>query len=158
MDDHDRPLNKRGRRDAPRMGEYLHAHKWEPARVLCSTAARTRQTWNLIAPALSVQPEVHFEKALYLAACPALLSTVRKTQPAVSSLMMIGHNPGLEQLAQKLASPGVSASEQDRVEALRVKFPTCALAVLEFGCDWREVAPGSGRLAAFVRPKDIEDA
>ena len=155
-DDHDRPLSKRGRHDAPEMARHIRAEKWEPALVLCSTAARTRETWALMAPVLKTNPKVQFERALYLAAWPALLAIVQRTPTDVPSLMVIGHNPGLEQLALALALQPKTPSERARAETLSKKFPTCALALLEFEGGWREVKAGTGRLAAFVRPKDID--
>jgi len=156
LDDHDRPLSSRGRKDASRMGKYMRSEKCEPALVLCSTAARTRETWDLVALELKSKAKVRFEKALYLAAWPALLSIVQSTAATTPSLMLIGHNPGMEQLAIALALQPKTPSERARAENLSKKFPTCALAVLEFEGDWRAVKPGSGRLAAFVKPKDLE--
>ena len=155
-DDHARPLSNRGQKDAPRMGKYMRAQKWEPALVLCSNAARTRETWELVAPELKTEPKVRFEKALYLAAWPALLSIVQNVPAATPSLLLIGHNPGIEQLAVALALEPKTPSERARAENLSKKFPTCALAVLEFRGDWRAAKPGSGRLTAFVKPKDLE--
>lgn len=156
LGDHERPLSKRGREDAPRMGEHMRAQNWEPELVLCSTSERTRETWDLVAPKLESQPTVRFDRALYLAAWPALLSIVQGAPDDVSSLLLIGHNPGTEQLAIALALQPKTPSERGRAESISKKFPTCALAVLEFDGGWRDVKAGTGRLIAFVRPKDLE--
>jgi len=156
IDDHDRPLAERGQGDAPRMGEYIRAQKWEPEMVLCSTAARTRETWELLAPKLKTKPKVRFERSLYLAGWPVLLGVVQGAHASVSSLMLIGHNPGLEQLAVALALQPKTPAERGRAETMSKKFPTCALAVLEFEGTWRDVRAGRGTLVAFVRPKDLE--
>jgi phosphohistidine phosphatase len=157
MDDHDRPLSDRGIKDAPRMGAHIRAGKREPDLVLCSTSARTRETWELIAPELRSKPQAHFDRALYLAAWPQLLAIVQTAPANVHSLMLIGHNPGMEQLAAQLAAEPHGAAERERVAAMRKKFPTCALAVVEFEGAWKKVAHGTGRLVAFVRPKDLEE-
>lgn len=158
VEDHERPLSKRGRHDAPRMGEYMRAQNYEPALVLCSTSERTRETWDLVGPKLKSSPQVRFDKALYLAAWPNLLAMVQGVPADTPSVMLIGHNPGMEQLAVALAIQPKTPSERGRVESMSKKYPTCALAVLEFEGDWRGVAPGTGRLTAFVRPKDLGEA
>jgi phosphohistidine phosphatase len=156
LGDHDRPLSGRGRKDAPRLGRHLRAKKWEPELVLCSTSLRTRETWDLVAPELKSKPQVYFERALYLAAWPQLLSAVQATSEKVRALMLIGHNPGMEQLAAQLTAEPRGAGERERVAAMRRKFPTCALAVIELDGAWKGAAHGTGKLAAFVRPKDLD--
>lgn len=156
LDDHDRPLAERGRKDAPRMGRHMRAQTWEPALVLCSTSARTRETWELVAPELKTRPNVRFDRALYLAEWPALLAIVQGTPAATNSLLLIGHNPGLGQLAVALSLRPGTPAERGRAESMSKKFSTCALAVLEFEGAWRGIKPGSGRLAAFVKPKELK--
>lgn len=158
LEDHERPLSKRGRHDAPRMGEYMRAQGYEPDLVLCSTSERTRETWNLVGPRLKLQPKVRFDRGLYLAAWPALLAISQGTLADVNALLMIGHNPGVEQLAIALALQPKTPSERVRAETMSKKYPTCALAVLEFDGAWPGIKPGTGRLTAFVRPKDLDEA
>ena len=157
QDDHDRPLSDRGRKDAPRMGTYIRDQGWQPALVICSTSERTRETWDLIEPQLKTTPKVRFDRAIYLAAWPSLVSIVQSAPASTPSLMVIGHNPGMEQLALALALQPKTPSERALLETMSKKYPTCALAVLEFDGDWRNVKAGTGRLTAFVRPKDIEE-
>jgi phosphohistidine phosphatase len=156
MDDHQRPLNARGRAAAPRIGAHMAARGYVPERVLCSTAERTRETLDLVLPLLSPAPEVSYSRHLYLATWPALLALVQKTPDAVGSLLLVGHNPGIEQLAVACALNPKLPAERARGETMAEKFPTAALAVLDFEIgSWREVRPGEGRLADFVRPKDL---
>lgn len=156
--DHERPLSSRGRRAVPRVGAYMRAKGYEPALVLCSTAERTKQTLQLLLPAFSASPKIHYDRALYLAEWPQLLAQIRSA-PAAAPLLLVGHNPGVEQLAIALALQPQSAAERGRLEKLAQKFPTAALAVLDFDIpDWREAKPGIGRLTDYVRPKDIPGA
>jgi len=100
--------------------------------------------------------EVEYREALYLAEAAKILAAIRGAPAAVPSLMMVGHNPGLEALATLLAREPVRRKERARHEALEEKFPTCALAILDFDVGrWRDVAPGTGKLVDFVRPKDL---
>lgn len=152
--DFDRPLAPRGRKAAPRMGQWLRAHELVPDKVLCSTALRTRQTAELVFERDKQKPEIVFEAALYLAEPATLLEHIRKTARATGHLMLIGHNPGLQDLALELIGQVPSADAQ----ALREKFPTAGLAVFSIeGSDWRKVRPGEARLEHFVRPKLLDD-
>jgi phosphohistidine phosphatase len=153
LDDFDRPLNGRGRKAARAMGKYLERQAIRPSLVLVSAAARTRATFELIAPRLDGAPSV-VEAGLYEASSTQLLERLRRLDDRDPSVMLVAHNPGLEQLALTLCG------EDDASEALarlRDKFPTGALAVLEAELGhWAELAPGTCRLAAFVRPKELE--
>jgi phosphohistidine phosphatase len=156
-DDQARPLSARGKRTAPRMGDCIRAKGYEPELVLCSTAERTKETLNLVLPALARQPRIRYERSLYLAEWPGLMSDIRAVSSPVSPLMVVGHNPGLEQLAIALALQAQSAAERRRLQKLAQKFPTAALAVLDFEiADWSNLKPGSGRLIDFVRPRDLD--
>lgn len=158
LEDFERPLAPRGIAAAPRMGRAMAARGWRPAAVLCSAARRARETWDRLGPALlgdaDHEPPVAVRKDLYGAAPAALLAAVRGSDDDWESLLVIGHNPELEALAAALCGEG---SDAEALEALRRKYPTAALAVLEFDVvRWRDVGPGRGRLAAFLRPKDLE--
>jgi phosphohistidine phosphatase len=154
--DVERALSSRGRRDAPRMGAYIAAHGPEPDRVLCSTAVRTRETWGLIAPALTKAAAIEFRPELYLAEPMALLTVVRDAPAICKTLLLIGHNPGLHALALWLAG---TTGDSTRRKALAAKFPTAALAVLQFPAHaWAAVKPGSGRLVDFMTPRTLDDA
>ena len=131
--DRDRPLAKRGRRDAPKIGRWLREHGYLPDTVICSDARRTRQTWDRVARELGGSPSVTFEPRAYAASGTALL---------------VGHNPGVSELATSLALP------PDGDDA-PIRFPTAAVAVLAFPGDWADVAPGQARLIDFTTPADL---
>ena len=155
-DDHARPLSARGKRTAPRIGACMHAKGYEPELVLCSTAERTKETLELVLPVFAGQPQIRYDRSLYLAEWPELLAKIRTVSSGATPLMVVGHNPGLEQLAIALALQAPSAAERGRLQKLAQKFPTAALAVLDFEiADWSEVKPGLGRLIDYVRPKDL---
>jgi phosphohistidine phosphatase len=151
--DADRTLAARGREVAPIMGSYMARHGLEPDRVMVSEARRARETWELVAPALRRTPSVSYEPRLYEASMKALLSLVHETPAAIHTLMLIGHNPGLQELAAKLMATGDIDARQQLLE----KFPTAALAVLDFPIDhWDAVQPSSGRLDRFVMPRALK--
>ena len=157
--DHERPLSSRGRKAAPLIGSYMRAQGYEPALVLCSTAERARQTLELVLPALATEPESRFERALYLAEWPRLLAEVHDAPAKAAPLLLVGHNPGLEQLAIALSLQPQDDTERARAQKLALKFPTAALAVLDFEIsEWREARAGTGRLVDFVRPRDLRSA
>ncbi len=144
--DHDRPLNARGREAATRVGRHLRRSGFQPDLVLCSSATRARQTLEGLdfehAP-------VSIEDRLYGASPMALLTRVRAVPGDVHSLVLIAHNPGIEDLTRLLA-------DHDDQLAAAGKFPTAAVAELEFALDdWAQVAPGRGRLRTFVVPRDL---
>lgn len=151
--DHDRPLAGRGRRAAKLMARYLRHNRITPTLVLCSSALRARQTLERIAPAHRpvAERKVQIDPGLYLASGEDLLDRLRKVGERTASVMLIGHNPGIEDLARRLA--GGEGAELGRMAA---KFPTGALAVLELHGRWRELTPGQCRLVAFVTPGDLE--
>jgi phosphohistidine phosphatase len=145
--DHDRPLAGRGRRAAKAVARHLREERIQPELVLCSTARRARETLERVEPALGVA-DVWFEPALYGASAGALLERLHDVPDHVGSVMLIGHNPGLQELALELAHTGPELHE------LAAKFPTAALATLELP-DWRTIRPGTGDLVGFVRPRDL---
>lgn len=157
LSDHARPLNSRGRTAAPLIANYMIRKAYAPALILCSTARRTVETLDLIRSAIPQTTEIKYEEPLYLAEPARLLDRIRWAQASVLSLMMIGHNPGTEQLAATLARAGKTAAEKSRKALLLEKYPTAALAVLSFDVpNWKDVGPGGGELVDFVRPKDLD--
>ena len=154
--DHERPLNERGRSAAPQMGAHLKAKKYKPDLVLCSTARRTVETYELIKPFVGARTPVVFEDALYLAEARQIGERLRWLDEDVGAVMVIGHNPGLAQLAMALSAAAKTADDAKLHERMREKFSTCALAVIELGAkSWREVKMGTGTLKDFMRPKDL---
>jgi phosphohistidine phosphatase len=148
LPDHERPLAPRGRRDAKRIADHLRKLGREPDLVLCSTAVRARETLELVRPAFQ-ESTVALEDELYAASAAKLLARIRFVPDAVTSVMLIGHNPGLQELALVLASAG------DELERLEEKFPTAALATLAFEKAWSRLAPEDATLAAYVVPKQL---
>jgi phosphohistidine phosphatase len=148
--DHDRPLSARGRRAAKLMAEHLRREGIAPELVLCSPSRRTRQTLTRIAPAgLGENVDVQIDSELYTASAAKLLEVLHEVPDEVESVMLIGHNPGIQDLALSLARGG---SEVVRV---RSKFPTAALATLELDGSWRELVPGGAELVSLVKPKEL---
>jgi phosphohistidine phosphatase len=147
LPDRDRPLAPRGRRDARRIGKHLRRLGITPALVLCSSAVRTQETLDLLHPALA-EVAVHIEEQLYGASSETLLERIHSVPDHVSSLLLIGHNPGLHDLALALASSG---AKRKRLEA---KFPTAALATLALE-SWSSLSPSDAELVAYVVPKQL---
>jgi phosphohistidine phosphatase len=158
--DRDRPLAKRGRRDAPVVGRWLRRHGYLPDAVICSVARRTRQTWDLVAPELGGSPSVTFEPRAYEASALTLLYLVRELPGTCRAALLIGHNPAIEELASDLAeappaggAPPSAAGGAPPSAGLR--FPTAAVAVLEFTGDWADLAPAHARLLDFATPSTM---
>ena len=150
--DRDRPLAPRGRKAGKRIATYLRDEGAAPAVVLCSSALRTRQTLEATLPGLAGDPELLVEDGLYAATADALLERVRAVPAAADSVLLIGHNPGMGDLAFELAGGG----DADALERLREGFPTGALATLAVAADaWDELAPGGAELIAYVVPREL---
>lgn len=152
MPDPDRPLNERGEVAANHMGAYLARHGLMPDRILCSPARRTRETFAALATAWHDPVKIDYVDRLYAASAETILSVVHGGQKRARSLMVIGHNPGLHEVAELL----IAAGDVEARERLREKFPTCALAVIDFAADaWDQVHSQSGRLERFITPRSI---
>jgi phosphohistidine phosphatase len=146
--DHERPLNGRGRRDAEAVGAYLGSSDLVPDAVLCSSATRARETLERS----GLRPRsVRHDDALYGADAEALLSAIRNADPKATTLAVIGHDPGIHDLASSLAGdvPGEEA------ERLRTKFPTGAVAAFDVEGAWADLSPERVRLTSFVRPREL---
>ncbi|WP_328773099.1 SixA phosphatase family protein [Streptomyces sp. NBC_00286] len=148
--DHERPLAPRGRRDAPAAGRALVGADLRPDLALCSTAVRARQTWELAAAEWATPPPVRHDPRLYVADVPELLATVHEVADEVRTLLLIGHNPGLEELVLTLAGDSLD----DALDEVRTKFPTSAIAVLTwYGDTWRSLGPGMALLTDMKVPR-----
>lgn len=149
--DLERPLSPRGRDAAPRVGAYLAAEGLVPDRTLVSPARRTRETFDLVSSRMPALRSVSSEPRIYDASAARLLSVVREQPKEVHLLLVIGHNPGLADLAESLIVGGAAAA----MSRMGEKFPTGALAVIDLPVDaWSEVAPAIGRLDRFITPRD----
>ena len=162
--DHDRPLARRGLRDAPAAGRWLRQAGCVPDRVLCSTARRARETWRLAETELGIRPPVTFERAVYEASAGILLGRVRRRPPAARTVLVVGHDPAIPELAVALAEDDAARGRQAATQApatsldrMRAKFPTAAIAVLELSGPWSGLAPGRARLASFVAPHEMDE-
>jgi phosphohistidine phosphatase len=152
-DDADRPLSPRGIAAAPVMAAFMASHEIRPDLVLCSASRRTRETLAFVLAAFGKgQPRVLIEESLYLATASSLLDRVRRLPMRPRCVMVIGHNPGLHDLALLLAEPAAT----DGYRALSAKFPTAGLAVVSFAVSsWADVGPGRGRLDVFMTPRSL---
>ena len=144
--DHDRPLTERGRDSAAKMGAYMARHALVPDLVMASPATRVRETLDLLLPAFKTAPKVAHDKRLYDAEAEPLLAVLKETAKPVHNLLMIGHNPGLAELAKLLMASGDVEARQRLIE----KFPTAALAVIDFARRLGK-APSQGGTARPVR-------
>jgi phosphohistidine phosphatase len=143
--DHDRPLAPRGRRAAALVADHLREQHIAISLVLCSSARRAQETLELVKP----PGEVSIEGELYDASAAQLLERLHHVPSDLEAVMLIGHNPAIQELAVALARGGGGGGLADR------KFPTGALATLSFARSWAALEPGDTELTAFVRPKDL---
>lgn len=150
LDDFDRPLAGRGLKAAKLMGRELATRDWLPDLVLVSPALRTRDTWRLVAAELPAHPRIAFAEALYDASATDILNQIHQADASRGSLLVVGHNPGLEDLAKQLAGSGSEAKARKRIEE---KFPTAALARFIFEGDWSGLS--SARLTHCLWPRDL---
>ena len=148
--DIDRPLNDRGKRDALAIGRHMASLNLEPQLVLCSPARGAKDTWEIVAKKLKTSPIIKIEPNIYdFGDGTKLMETLLRQSGDTKSILLVGHNPSIEGLAQKLVERG---SEQLR-ERLAKKFPTAAFAVISLDLEnWKAVKGASGTLLHFVRP------
>lgn len=150
--DHERPLNDRGRRAAPAVGGHIAQEGPRPDLALVSTATRTRETWDAVSAALGA-PEARHHREIYEAPAERILGLIHGAPDSAETVIVVGHNPGLGDLAATLAGEG---PRKERMR-LATEFPTAAYAVIAFDtAAWSAIAPGQGRLERFVRPRDID--
>jgi len=150
--DHERELAPRGRAAAPLIGRYMAEHGMQPDHAIVSTATRTRETWQLVADMLPRKPSVEFEDRIYEASPRHILTAIADAPAAARSLLVVGHNPGLQDTANLLVETG----NKRMLGKLAEKFPTGALAVIDLDiADWADIRPGCGRLESFITPRAI---
>ena len=149
--DRDRPLEQRGRRGAQAVAAWAAEHKLSPALVLCSPAVRTRQTLDIVAPAFARPPQILFEDALYLATARQLMARLRQVPASTAGVMLVGHNPGLHELAALLSD----VSGGPLMARLAGGLPTAALASYEVAVPWAALDKQRARFAGLVTPKDL---
>ena len=151
--DFDRPLNPKGRRAARAIGRHMHDQGLHFDTVLASPATRVAETLAEVEAGYGGALDPHWERRIYLATTDELLDLVHETSDSTDSLLLVGHNPGLEQLVLRLVPRGID-NARSQVE---VKYPTASLAEMTFPVDrWRDVEEGGGDLVRFVRPRDLD--
>ena len=149
--DHERPLAPRGIKAGNALQAYLLNEDVSPQLVLCSSATRALQTWDAVRPAFAAEPEVIVTDELYMASPDDILRRVKAVSETVGAVMVVGHNPTMEELAAGLAGDG----DPDALDRLAAKYPTGGLARLTVPSTWRDLSWESAHLDAFVVPRDL---
>ncbi len=152
LDDHDRPLSKKGLDSCKLIARHLKKHKEKPALVISSTAKRTRKTFENVFEGYPPPPEIEFNPRLYLAGAEDIITVINEVDDSIPSLMIIGHNPGLHELCLELADGG----DRALIRAVQSYFPPGSLAVYEIDeKSWSDVGRKSGALIEFTTPKNL---
>lgn len=150
--DFQRELNSRGRSAVPVLVRHMVGAGLTPTRILCSSARRTRETLAGMLPFLAEDLDIHLTRALYDTDSDNVLDIIRNHGGDADTLLVIGHNPATQDLTLELAASG----DRTLLTAVEEKFPTAGLAILDFDLDdWSSLAPCSGHLTDFVRPRDL---
>ena len=149
--DHDRPLAPRGHRAGGRIRRHLEEAGIAPELVLCSSAVRAVETWESVRDGVPGSADVEVEDGLYGASSESLLARLNGVPGAVGAVLLIAHNPGIENLALGLAGSG----DAERVERMDEKYPTGGLATLRFAAPWAELTWGGAELVEFVVPREL---
>ncbi|OYY73167.1 histidine phosphatase family protein [Sphingomonas sp. 28-63-12] len=152
--DFDRALNPRGKRAAATIGHYLRDNAIEFDHILASPAIRVIETLDHLATGYGQELAPEWERRIYLASAATLLDLVNTVPADVERLLLVGHNPGLEDLVLMLVPEGADPGLRDEVE---IKFPTASLAELVFACDdWADLSAHRATLTRFIRPRDLD--
>jgi phosphohistidine phosphatase len=150
--DFDRPLNPRGRRAALRVGAEMKAQRLAFDLVIASPARRVTETLSEIAGGYGAI-EAHYDQRLYLASAATLLDVVRRAPDEAGRLLLVGHNPGMEELALRLTRRDGDSLRRE----VEIKYPTGTVAEIELPVEqWRDVEEGTGRVVRFIRPRDLD--
>ncbi len=153
LNDHDRPLNSRGRHAAPLMGRHIAAHALLPERIVCSTARRTRETLAGLLPYLDREMDIRLSRDLYDSGPADYIDVIRAFGGTARVLLIIGHNPTLQETAVELVGTGNPAL----IDTIATEYPTASLAVIDFPeKKWSEITPHGGRIVAFFQPRELE--
>lgn len=144
--DHERPINKRGQKNAKQIGQWMKTNNYIPQKIMCSTAIRAKQTIELVTEQIEVSSEnIDYDKSLYLAAPDTLIELIQLYKNDVSSLMLVAHNPGLEQLINFLSK------QEDEYKSMT----TANLAIFEFTDNQFNPEIDKGKLIEFIKPKEL---
>lgn len=151
--DFDRPLNPRGRRAARTIGREMRTRGLSLDKVIASPAIRVIETLEEVAAGYGNTLDPHYDQRVYLASVDVLLELIRETDDSIGALLIVGHNPGLERLVLELTRDDGDSKRAD----VATKYPTATLAEISFSVNhWRDVAEGTGTLAQFIRPRDLD--
>lgn len=151
--DFDRPLAKRGKRDAPRVGAWLYREGLVPDFILSSPAERARATVIKVCKYLDInKQDIHWEERIYEAETSTLLELLGQCPPASSTVLLVGHNPGLESLLRYLTDNDFDPPQDGKL------MPTAAIARLEMPTDWSQLPRGCANLISLTRPKYLPDS
>ena len=152
--DFDRPLNGRGRKGAALMGRHVHDHGQHWDRMIASPAIRCAETIEIACQTAGQPVAVQWDRRIYLASSVTLIDLLREGDDSLGAVLMVGHNPGLEDLIFDLVPDDGTSPLRDVVE---VKFPTASFAVLELQIDhWAELKDNCARLVHLMRPRDLD--
>jgi len=151
MSDFDRPLAERGRKDAPRLGKWMRDQGLNPAYVVSSPAVRATETAKAVVRSLEFQAkDIAFDERIYLAHLRTLLEVLASCPPDADPVMLVGHNPGLDELVEYLCEGELPLSDSGKL------MTTCALARIELPDDWRKLPPGAGELLSLTRARELK--
>lgn len=143
--DHDRPLAPRGIHDAPLIGKALRKQKILPDIIICSTALRARQTAEAVLKAADISIEPEYADSLYAASASAIISTVRSIKDTSRCALLVGHNPGFEEILERLTGKSLT-------------MPTGALACIQLPINtWEDLEDGEGSLKRLILPRELDD-
>lgn len=145
LNDFDRPLNKKGKKDALLMGDYLTMKKVDIDLIISSPAKRTLETLNLLAEKISFNERVQFEQLLYEANLKKIFSVIRNIDEQIQNVMLIGHNPALTILANYLLKENID------------NIPTSGIVAIKFALTWKDISENCGTLLFFEYPKKLKD-
>ena len=149
--DFERPLAKRGKKDAPRVGEWLYREGMIPALIVSSPAQRARETALRVCKCLDLsKKDILWDSDIYAADLRALLSVLARVPADAQAVLLVGHNPGLEELLRHLAGTDIDEPDDGKL------LPTATVARLEMPDDWTALEPGSATLIALVRPRQLK--
>ncbi len=149
LKDHDRPLSKRGQRDMGLMADWMKQGYLYPGYVVCSTALRTRQTLSYVSEVLSIDEDrIHYDKTMYLASLSTLLSILASIPTSESAVMLVGHNPGLDQLVLHISASDVPFTSNQKL------MTTSCLAHFKLPQQWDELE-SCAELVSITRPKQL---
>lgn len=149
--DHDRPLDRRGEADAPRIGAEMKARSLVPDTIICSSAVRARETLRLVLEGMGASPPVVYDREIYEAGPEELTAIVRNLAGTSRRLLIVGHNPTMQICASAFSADG----DETDLGAISEKYPTSGLSVIDFDTEnWADI--GSGTLTLFLTPRDLD--